>query len=587
MMMRITRITFHHFKALRRFSLNVERVNVLTGANNAGKSTIIGALRVLAIAHRSAWNRRPESVTVDGRRLIGYVISDTLLPISMENVSSDYDDSVTSSVTFKLSNGCSLYLYMHPQHGCRLVPESPETAITTSALFKRHFTINLSVVPVLGPVEHEEAILERETVTRAVSTNRAARHFRNFWYHFPDGFDVFSELVKRTWSGMEIERPSRQDRMLSMFVKESRMTRELYWVGFGFQIWCQLLTHLHRASGSSLVVIDEPEVYLHPDIQRRLLGVLRELGPDILIATHSTEIIAEADPSDIVVIDKERTSAERIKDVAGVQHAMDVLGSSQNITLAALARNRRILFVEGVTDFPLIRRFARRMGMDDLGAGLGLTTAVSGGFGSNSRIKVLAEGIAEALSTPLMIGSVYDRDFFCDEKIFKVTSELESSLAFVHVLACKEMENYLLVPSAIKRAVERAIKDRRDDNHVDIDIEGCLEMITSDMKDEIEAQLIAKHQEFFQGDARDRSTLIKEAKSRFSARWSSLDTRLMMVSGKETLRQLRTRLSAEHGVSLSDARIVDAMHRDEVHPDLTRMLEGLEKFRVAKVSEHA
>src|SRR5260370_21680455 len=49
----------------------------------------------------------------------------------------------------------------------------------------------------------------------------------------------------------------------------------------------------------------------------------------------------------IVLIDKRRTSAERIKDVAGVQKAMDVLGSQQNISLAALARSRRVLFVEG------------------------------------------------------------------------------------------------------------------------------------------------------------------------------------------------------------------------------------------------
>ena len=74
-----------------------------------------------------------------------------------------------------------------------------------------------------------------------------------------------------------------------MFCLEDRMTRELYWAGFGFQIWCQLLTHLCRAQDSSLVVIDEPEVYLHPDVQRQLIGILRELGPDVLLATHSTE----------------------------------------------------------------------------------------------------------------------------------------------------------------------------------------------------------------------------------------------------------------------------------------------------------
>ena len=66
---------------------------------------------------------------------------------------------------------------------------------------------------------------------------------------------------------MDIQRPEIEDMTgeLTMFCLEDRMTRELYWAGFGFQIWCQILTHLSRVDDSGLVVIDEPEVYLHPE----------------------------------------------------------------------------------------------------------------------------------------------------------------------------------------------------------------------------------------------------------------------------------------------------------------------------------
>src|SRR5260370_1133021 len=137
---------------------------------------------------------------------------------------------------------------------------------------------------------------------------------------------------------MSISAPEYSDATgeLMMFCLEERMTREIYWVGFGFQIWCQLLTHLSRANESSIVVVDEPEVYLHPDVQRQLLGIIREIGADVLLATHSSEIIAEADPAEIVMVDKRRRTAERLKNVAGIQRALEAVGSSQNITLTAL-----------------------------------------------------------------------------------------------------------------------------------------------------------------------------------------------------------------------------------------------------------
>jgi transposase-like protein len=230
---------------------------------------------------------------------------------------------------------------------------------------------------------------------------------------------------------------------LSMFCLEGRMTREIYWVGFGFQIWCQLLTHLSRSGKDSLVIVDEPEVYLHPDVQRQLLGIIRDTGADVLMGTHSSEIIAEADPSEIVMIDKRRRTGERLKNVAGIQRALESVGSSQNITLTALAKNRRVLFVEGLNDFRLLRRFARKLGLQELSSGSGIIPLESGGFGSWQRITVLASGIAEALGAPLMIGAVYDRDYFCNEEIALVLKSLDTGLRVSCVLERKEIENYL------------------------------------------------------------------------------------------------------------------------------------------------
>jgi predicted ATP-dependent endonuclease of OLD family len=297
---------------------------------------------------------------------------------------------------------------------------------------------------------------------------------------------------------MEVELPefNISSGELAMFCREERMTRELYWVGFGFQIWCQLLTHLSRSKQSSLVVVDEPETYLHPDVQRQLLGIVRDIGADVVLATHSSEIMSEADPSEIVLIDKRRRAGERLRDVVGVQRALDTVGSAQNVTLTALARSRRVLFVEGDDDFRLLRRFARRLGLQELAAGLGIIALPSGGFGSWQRITTLASGIADALGAPLSIAAVYDRDYYCSEQIDEVVGMLSRHLKLAYVHARKEIENYLLVPEVLDRAFNRTLAERaerrgRQAPHSQ-SITDILTKITDPMRDFVLSQMMAR-----------------------------------------------------------------------------------------------
>lgn len=370
-----------------------------------------------------------------------------------------------------------------------------------------------------------------------------------------------------------------------MFCLEGRMTREVYWVGFGFQVWCQLLTRLSRATDNSLVVVDEPEVYLHPDIQRQLLGIVRDIGADVMLATHSSEIIAEADPTEIIMVDKRRRKAERLQNIVGVQRALELVGSSQNITLTALAKSRRVLFVEGLDDFRLLRRFARKLGMHDLSSGVGITPLQSGGFGSWQRITILASGIAEALGASLMIGAVYDRDYFCNEQISAVLDQLAESLTLAWVLERKEIENYLLVPEAIDRAIVRVLNTQREKKaktSYDIDSAGLIDEISRPLRDETLSQLMARRHDYLHHTGRDRSSLYRDVLTVFESRWASISSRISLLPGKEVLRQLRQRVQEMYGVTLTDARIAEAITRDEIPYDLRQLVERLEKFRTTQ-----
>ena len=581
---RISNVHFENFKAFDQFTLSLDSMNILAGPNNSGKSTIIGAFRSLDSAIKFARSRAPTRIYLEDSYKIGYWIPEDSLPISLENVHTNYNSSA-SKITFRLNNGNQLHLVFPDDGGCALLPEAQDTVITTAAAFKSRFPITLTVVPVLGPVEHREQRRERSTVIAGLSTHRASRHFRSYWHYFKEEFSPFAELIQATWPGMEI-RPPEFDYAsgeLSMFCLEERITRELYWVGFGFQIWCQLLTHLSRSNDNSIIVIDEPEIYLHPDVQRQLLGIVRDCGPAVLMATHSSEIMSEADPSEIVLVDKRRRSGERLRDISGIQRALDIVGSSQNITLTALARSRRVLFVEGDYDFRLLRRFARRLGMRELSAGLGITPLESGGFGSWERITTLAAGIADALGSPLIIAAIYDRDYFCQEQIEGVTEALSRHLKLAHVHKRKEIENYLLVPEALDRALEHAISERgsRGDARAKSIPKAAdlLREITAPFKDSVQSQILARRWDHLRPTGRDLADVNRETIRAFGQIWEDLSLRLDIVPGKEVLSQFRTKIHEDLGISLTDSRIVNAMGRDELPSDLVGLLNALDVFR--------
>ena len=586
--MPITSLKLRNFQAFEDYSISLHRTNILVGPNNSGKSTILNAFRILEHALRIARARRPSPViTHHENESSGHIISATTLPFSLDNVHYNYIDDNTR-LEFRYSNGNQLFLYFPTAGAATMYWDTSGRAIASSASFKRAFPVNIQVIPVLGPIEQDEPPVTDQTVRRAAGTPRASRHFRNYWMKNLDGFDQFACLVEETWPGMSVGRPQilpGVDPRLTMFVSENRIDRELYWAGSGFQIWCQLLTHISRCSASDLLVVDEPEVYLHPEVQRQLLGILRDQHPDILVATHSVEIMSEADPSEILLVNKSHRSARRLLDIEGVQKAIDNIGSIQNITLTELARNGRILFVEGIGDYKVIRRFARTLDFGDLAAGSGLTPLESGGFGSWPKVEALAWGLEKALGPKLRIAAIYDRDYRCEQESIYLSKELENKIEFVHFHKRKEIENYLLSPEPLNRAVMQAIRERSrrtgEEAVCEVDVRPMLAQITRRFKADCRGQYVSKFCDFFKERGRDRAELTTEALELFDRKWAKLDSRLEIVSGKKMLKSIRAKLQKDYKIALSDIRIAAAYKKEEVPMDMASLVARLEQYRTS------
>ncbi|MFO0812652.1 MAG: AAA family ATPase [Gemmatales bacterium] len=583
---RFTRIDFERFKAFEKFSIHLRHFNILVGPNNAGKSTILTAFRILAAAMRKAVVRRPEVVMGPKGETLGYHVDIGAISVSEENIFFNYDDTEPASVRFSLSNGRRLVLYFPAEtRRCNLICESSDRCDNPTA-FKKQYSCSIGFVPVLGPVEHFEPLYEKEAARQALFNYHAARNFRNIWYHYPEQFSIFRETLNRTWPGMDVKPPEIERSLarprLVMFCPEQRIPREICWSGFGFQVWCQMLTHIIQSKEASLFLIDEPDIYLHAELQRQLLVLLRNLGPDILIATHSTEIITESEPDDIVLINKERKSARRLKNPAELFEVFHLLGSNLNPILTQLARTRKAVFVEG-KDFQILGRFAQKLKKSK--------TSVRGGFavipveGFNpQKIKSLKHGMETTLGGKILGAAILDKDYRSNEECSSIEKETALFCDIVSIHKRKEIENFLLVPSAIDRAAQRRVSDQAARSGKKVEYNACaqkvLEQFAAEKKEAVIAQYLSGRRAFERArstgshDATLSESVLKEC----GRAWQSFDSQMLLVPGKEALSAVNQQLQKDYGVSITPTAIIEAMRVDEVPSEMTVLIETIEQF---------
>jgi len=125
------RVDFWRFKAFDTFTLHLRHFNILVGPNNAGKSTILAAFRILAAAMRRANSRKAEPVNGPQGHTFGYPVDLSGISIAEENIFYNYDTSQAATVKFTLSNKNTLHLYFPEQGTCYLILDAVDRLART------------------------------------------------------------------------------------------------------------------------------------------------------------------------------------------------------------------------------------------------------------------------------------------------------------------------------------------------------------------------------------------------------------------------------------------------------------------------
>jgi hypothetical protein len=553
----IEKLVLENFRGFERHEVPLRDVTIMVGGNNAGKSTIVEALRLVALVTQRfrqgtgrfvqppEWLRHPEAF-------------DGIAPAVRGMPTDGFESTVfhrygpaPAVLTATFSSGASVAVFVGPDAQVHGVARRPDGAPPTRASTGTSLGLDeIAVQPQVAPLLREEPIRREETIRRGDGTYLAPQHFRNQLWLYHSFYDTFVDMAETTWRGLQITElegdQTEPSRPLQLRVRDTDFVGEVSLMGHGLQMWLQLVWFLARAPRAGTVVLDEPDVYMHPDLQRRLLTLVRNEFKQLLIATHSVEIVSDVKPASILSVDRRQPRSSFVTSLPGLQDVLNSIGSVQNVQVARLMRSPSFYLVEG-KDVKLLRLLQAAADPGALPIDLVPHAQLGGRGGWGSGVPARLPS-TNAEGGKIRSYAILDRDYFPDDEILERYAEARGWGVQLRVWSRKELENFVLIPDAISRLI--AVGARK----------GSVPPDAAAVADEIDRIIDAMREEPILDSmatlllARDKKGGLtkanKAARKTLARRWNTREGRWAAAPGKEVISGLSDWAHREFGVGL-------------------------------------
>ena len=197
-----------------------------------------------------------------------------------------------------------------------------------------------------------------------------------------------------------------------------------------------------------LLLIDEPELHLNPELIRSWVSFLREsmLQGQVWLSTHSLEAVEVAGAGATFVFDREPTTRV-VSRISPLTTTPIVSSLARSLGTPAFSLRRfRFIFVEGEQEKGERERFFRIFG-DHL-----QNRFIEAGNSKDvlKRAQVIRD-LSRETGDDLRVGGIIDRDFKTDQHAEAFTKEQN-----IFVLPCHEVENLFLDPDALALIIKRS-----------------------------------------------------------------------------------------------------------------------------------
>lgn len=561
----IKQISITNFRCYEQSTITFNGTSILVGRNNAGKSTMIEALKIISSVTRKYKTLRfiapPE--WVDNEESYGVSPSVENMNISDRGIFHMYGNP-PAIIEAIFSNGTSIKAYVGECLNIfAVIIDEGGCYIRNSKEAKNVEIPVIEVLPQISAVMDTERIIKKATVDGNKATRLASRNFRNQLYYYNDAFPMFRNLVEATWEGLKvspIETAYVNDgQVLQFYVRVHNFEAEIAWMGHGLQMWIQTMWFVSQCSPNAIVVLDEPDVYMHADLQRRLVRLISPMFSQLVIATHSLEIIEEVTSDSIIPVDSTKKTIRPIGNETPLQFLTKHLGSTFNIDLARIFISSQFVFWDGDDNSrKILSAFQSVLYPQDLHPLINLPKAFIDGWNEWEKVTMLAD-LFNSNQMNMEVFCVLNSEYHTQNEIMRLHNDANSHNINLCIWQKKEIENYAIHHNSIFRYIlNNKLKGIITEEKLDDVMHG----IAKDMKDDL------------------IKFSIEKSENSMSDIFQENDNSYDIISGKEFFNILSIWTQEEFDITISARQVIPYFQREEVPSEIRDVINTIMKDRI-------
>ena len=197
----LIQLRIRNFRGFRNHVLPLRRATLVVGRNNAGKSTVVEALRLVSIVttrFRSLGYREAPDWGEIPKREYGVRPSLKGIDLNFETLFHRYGDP-PAVVEATFDNNTSIVVYVGGEDRVHAVVfDDRGRPVRTKAAALRLDLPEVEILPQIGPLDAKELVLSEDYVRRSDSSPLFSKHFRNQLRVFSDRVERFKSIVNGT-----------------------------------------------------------------------------------------------------------------------------------------------------------------------------------------------------------------------------------------------------------------------------------------------------------------------------------------------------------------------------------------------------